>query len=342
MSMTTEQGGTPRARGGPAVARAPHDARHVRPPARQDAQSAANFLGWFSVGLGVAEIVAPQALSRLIGVSPTRKNRAVVQAMGVREVVKGVGILTHDRPRDWMWGRVAGDVLDLALLGRAMTTHSEKKERTASAIGAVLGVAAMDLLTAQALSAGPRITREPGEGGRTLVRRTVTVMKSPAEAFVFFSDFSNFPRFKRHLDSVAVLDESRSRWTASFGRGPAVEFDVEVTDRRENETLAWRSGEDAPVRMSGRLDFRPAPGDRGTEITMEMEYAPPLGLLGATVARLFREEPEQMISDELKRAKQLMEVGEITVSDATLERGMRPARPTEERYQGSAEPASPL
>jgi uncharacterized membrane protein len=341
MSMTTEQGGGARTRGGTAVSGAPEDARHVHPPARQDAESAANFLGWFSVGLGVAELVAPQALSQLIGVKPTRRNRAVMQAMGVREVVKGVGILANDRPRDWMWGRVAGDVLDLALLGRAMTTHSEKKERTASAIGAVIGVAAMDLLTAQALSAGPRITRHQTESGRTRVHKTVTVMKEPEEVFAFFSDLSNHARFMRHVESVRAVEGDRWRYTVRLG-DDTLEFDAEVTEQRPGERIAWRSMEGSPMRMDAAIEIRRAPGDRGTEVTGEMDYSPPLGLLGATVARLFREEPEQRLNDELKRAKQLMEVGEVTVSDATLERGMRPAQPSEERFHGSVQPASSL
>lgn len=348
MSRTTEEGaGGARVSGEPfdgepAVVNTMDDPRHVRPRGKQEAAGVANFLGWFSLGLGVAEIVAPHAVSELIGVKPTRKNRSVMQAMGVREVVKGVGILANDRPRDWLWGRVAGDALDLALLGRAMTTHSVKKERTASAIGAVLGVAAMDLLTAQALSAGPKLTRERSDEGRIRVRKTVTVRSSPAEVFAFWSDLSNFPRFKRHLESVEVLDETRSRWTASLDRGPSVTFDVEITERRPDELLSWRTVEGAPVSMRNELSIRPAPGDRGTEVTLEMDYDPPLGLLGATVAKLFREEPEQMITDELKRFKQLMEVGEILVSDGTIRRGPRPARPLDEPQTPPVQPASPL
>jgi hypothetical protein len=92
-------------------------------------------------------------------------------------------------------------------------------------------------------------------------------------------------------------------------------------------------------RFGGRCRTR-----RGTEVTLELTYDPPLGLLGATLARLFREEPGQqkLFRDDLRRFKQLMEVGEILVSDGTLERGPRPAQPPRESPRGTATPASAL
>jgi uncharacterized membrane protein len=345
MSVDTQQG--VRGVAGPgrettAVRGAMENPERVRPEGRQEAEGLANFLGWFSIGLGVAEIVAPQQLSEVIGVRPTRRNRAVMQAMGVREIVKGVGILSKDRPRDWLWGRVAGDMLDVGLLGRALAAHSERPERTTAAIGAVLGVAALDMVAAQALSRGQKLTRSQTEEGNIRVRRTVTVAIPPEEAFRFWSNFENLPRFMRHLDSVSSIGENRTRWTASVAGADRIEWEVETLESRPDEVISWRSSEGMPIATSGTVRFRPAPGDRGTEVTLEMEYDPPLGLLGATVAKLFREEPGQQVRDDLRRFKQLVEVGEILVSDGTLRRGPRAAQPPEEPYHGNATPASPL
>jgi uncharacterized membrane protein len=327
---------------GSAVAGAMENPRSVRPPGRQEAQGLANFIGWFSIGLGVAEIVGTRQLTELIGVKPTRKNRAVMQAMGVREIVKGVGILAKDRPIDWLWGRVAGDMLDVALLGRALSAHSNKPERTTAAIGAVLGVAALDVFTAQALASGQKLTRSRTEEGNIRVQRTVTVRISPEEAYQFWADFQNLPKFMRHLNSVQQIGEGRTRWTAEALSDKPVEWDVEILENRPNELISWRSAEGMPVSNSGSVHFRAAPGDRGTEVRMEMEYDPPLGLLGSTLAKLFREEPGQQVRDDLARFKQLMEVGEILVSDGTLERGPRPAQPSSEPQTGNVAPASPL
>ncbi|CAN5774020.1 hypothetical protein BH23GEM6_BH23GEM6_21010 [soil metagenome] len=346
MSLDTEQEsvGTMR-RGrfaGSAVVGAMNNPRSVRPSGSQEAQGLANFIGWFSIGLGIAEIVGTHQLTELIGVKPTRKNKAVMQAMGVREIVKGVGILVKDRPTDWLWGRVAGDMLDVALLGRALSSHSKKPERTTAAIGAVLGVAALDVFTAQALASGQKLTRSRAEDGNIRVQRTVTVRISPEEAYRFWADFQNLPKFMRHLDSVQQIGEGRTRWSAKALGEKAVEWDVEILENRPNELISWRSAEGMPVTNSGTVHFRAAPGDRGTEVRMEMEYDPPLGQLGATLAKLFREEPGQQVRDDLTRFKQLMEVGEILVSDGTLQRGPRPAQPSSEPQQGNVSPASPL
>jgi uncharacterized membrane protein len=327
---------------GAAVRGAPADPRQLVPKGEQEAGALANGLGWFSIGLGVAEILAPGELSEAIGVTPSRRNRAVIQAMGVREIVKGVGILSRDRPTDWLWGRVAGDVLDVALLGRALAAHSERPGRTTAAIGAVLGVAALDLLAAQTLSSGVRMTRARTDEGEIRVRRTVTVMTSPEEAHRFWSDPENLPRFMRHVDSVRDLGGGRTLWTAGELAGRAVEWEVETLADRPGEMISWRSVEGMPISSSGTVHFSKAPGDRGTEVTLELTYDPPLGLLGATLARLFREEPGQLVRDDLRRFKQLMEVGEILASDGTLSRGPRPAQPPEKSPHGTATPAAAL
>ncbi|MGZ3159036.1 MAG: hypothetical protein ACXU7H_08125, partial [Burkholderiaceae bacterium] len=73
-------------------------------------------LGWFSVGLGIAQIVAPRTISRLAGLG---HSPILVRAVGLREIASGVGILSDRNPSGWLWTRVAGDAMDLALLGNA-------------------------------------------------------------------------------------------------------------------------------------------------------------------------------------------------------------------------------
>jgi hypothetical protein len=114
-----------------------------------DGKTLANFLGWFSLGLGAAELVAPDALERWLGVEG---RRALVQAYGVREIGTGIGILTERRPAEWVWGRVAGDVLDLGTLATALTPDNPRKRNVLLAMGAVAGVMALDILCAKQLS----------------------------------------------------------------------------------------------------------------------------------------------------------------------------------------------
>jgi uncharacterized membrane protein len=90
---------------------------------------------------------------------------------------------------------------------------------------------------------------------------------------------------------------------------------------------SWRSLLGSEVDNTGSVRFRPAPGGRGTEIRVELRYDPPGGKLGAKLAKLFGEAPEQQVASDLRRLKQVLETGEVVHSDASIHRGMHPARP---------------
>lgn len=117
-----------------------------------DGRTLANALGWFSLGLGAAEMLAPRALQRWLGVEG---RTALVQGYGMREIGTGIGILSERRPAEWMWGRVAGDVLDLATLSTALTPRNPRRRNVLLAMGAVAGVMALDVLCARQLSQDP-------------------------------------------------------------------------------------------------------------------------------------------------------------------------------------------
>lgn len=103
----------------------------------------AKGLAWFSIGLGLTEIVAPRWLGRKIGVG---ERSGLLRAMGIREVLTGIEVLRN--PVVGLWGRVAGDVVDLSLLGKALTSDDSDRNRAAVATGAVLGVGLLDLVSA--------------------------------------------------------------------------------------------------------------------------------------------------------------------------------------------------
>ncbi|MBD0386093.1 MAG: SRPBCC family protein [Nostoc sp. C3-bin3] len=147
------------------------------------------------------------------------------------------------------------------------------------------------------------------------VEKTVTINKSAVELYRFWHDFENLPTFMKHLKSVKVHNEKRSHWIANAPLDNTVEWDADILEDRENEFISWASVEGADVDNSGFVRFTKAPGDRGTEVKVVLEYNPPGGALGATVAKLFGEEPEQQVGDELRRFKMLMEAGEIATTE---------------------------
>jgi uncharacterized membrane protein len=157
-----------------------------------------------------------------------------------------------------------------------------------------------------------------GEGIK--VERTITVNRPREEVYLFWRQLENLPRFVDHLESVTVLDEDRSHWVAKAPAGTRVEWDASIQDEIENELIAWRSLPGSDIDNAGSVHFIPA-GD-GTEVRVVMSYDPPAGSVGAAVAKLLGEEPEQQVEEDLRRFKQVMEAVE------TPARSRKPAKRT--------------
>jgi uncharacterized membrane protein len=126
-----------------------------------------------------------------------------------------------------------------------------------------------------------------------------------------------------------VIDDRRSRWIAKAPAGATVEWEAEIVDDRPRELIAWRSLPEGDVPNQGVVRFIPAPADQGTEVHVELHYDPPGGKLGALVAKLFGEEPNQQVKGDLRRLKQVLEIGEVVHSDSSIHRGPHAAQPAE-------------
>jgi uncharacterized membrane protein len=273
-------------------------------------------LGWFSLGLGIAQLTAPGSVHRLIGTEDTARNRGLMRAVGVRELAAGTGILSRPRPAGWVWARVAGDVIDLALLGAALGDRRSHQRRVAAAAAAAAGICALDLYTSVRLS---RRNRPGTREGAMRAKSSVTIRHPVEVVYQYWRDLTNLPSFMNHLASVEVTGNGRSHWTANAPAGRTVEWDAEVVEDKPNERIAWRSLEGSQVPNSGTVWFAPAPGGRGTEVRVELAYDPPAGALGKVVAKLFGEEPQQQVTDDLRRLKQVLETGQVVLSEGTPE-----------------------
>ncbi|HJQ67826.1 MAG TPA: SRPBCC family protein [Blastocatellia bacterium] len=284
----------------------------------------ASGLGWFSIGLGLAEVIAPKAFARFIGAEG--RHTALIRVMGLREITAGVGILTNPKPAHWVWARVAGDAVDLACLGAAFSSKNADHGRLKAATAAVIGVTALDIYNAQQLSRD--------DADRAIRVHTITVNSSPEEVYRFWRDFENLPTFMSHLVSVRITGERRSHWVAKGPAGTTVEWDAEITKDVPGRMIAWKSVEGADVENAGVVRFDPAPGGRGTEVRVELVYNPPAGSIGAGLAKLFGEEPGSQVKGDLCRFKQVIETGEVVHSDSSIHRGMHPAKPAEQSGKG--------
>ena len=291
------------------------------------AERVARGLGWFSIGLGIAELFAPRAVARLCG--GTGKHTGLIRLYGLREIGAGLMIFSQGRkPVTGVWSRVAGDALDLATLAAAAVHPRTNKAGVAFATANVLALTAVDVMCAQALS---RQTGAMTDSGAIRVKRSAIVNRPPEDVYKFWRDLQNLPKFMYHIEDVRMTDERRSHWVAKGPAGKRVEWDSEITEDCANELIAWRSLPGAEVYNAGSVRFEPKPGSRGTIVRVDMEYYPPGGVAGAAVAMLFNEAPEQQIYDDLRRLKQVLETGEVVRSDGTPEGSgqvmQRPAQP---------------
>jgi len=263
-----------------------------------------------------------------------------MRAVGVRELAAGVGIFTDRRPAPWVWARVAGDTMDLALLGAALRSKSTSQTRLLGATGAVVGALAADIVD------GVRLSRAANGSGRgaapedeqpVQVKAAITVRRDRAELYARWHDFERFPEFMIHLEEVRSTGPKTSHWKACGPLGMTVEWDAEITEDVPGERIAWRSVEGSKVDNSGSVRFVTAPGDQGTELHIDMRYSPPAGAVGATLAKIFGEEPAIQLKDDLRRFKNIVETGEVVRSDGSPEGPLgkrqlkqRPAHPLPE------------
>ncbi|HEX5166046.1 MAG TPA: SRPBCC family protein [Thermomicrobiales bacterium] len=154
------------------------------------------------------------------------------------------------------------------------------------------------------------------DGERSVrVERVITINRPVAEVYAAWRDVESLPSIMSHLESVTRTDDGLTHWVARAPLGRTVEWDAEIINDEAGRVISWRSVEGASVPNVGAVHFDEAPAGRGTELRVRIEYNPPAGALGATIASLFGEEPSQQVADDLRRFKSFMETGEYPTTD---------------------------
>ncbi len=269
-------------------------------------------LAWFSIGLGLAQLIAPRTLSKATGI---QDRPLLMRALGVREIAAGIGILSRRQPSPWLWSRVAGDAMDLTMLGLAASQPGARRKRVAAATAAVAGVTALDVLSS--VRHGRRGDLEAKAAGNSLFEfeKSIAVNRTADECYLFWRDFQGFPRFMKHLESVRMTGGNRSHWKARGPAGSSIEWDAELTVDQPGQLLAWHSMAGAQIENAGTASFERAPGGRGTIVRVQLRYNPPGSEAGALAAKLFGADPRRQIEEDLRRFKCLIETGEIPTTE---------------------------
>ena len=251
---------------------------------------------------GGASGPARYATSRLASRHRPRLN--VNGAERVLSVVGGTALAVYGaRRRDWLGNLFA--LLGAGLVQRGATGHCAVYE-------------AMGVDTA---ADEPGLVRQHGPAATVDAKKAVKVERSttidvPApELYRFWRNFENLPRIMSHLESVTVTSSTQSRWKAKAPAGTTVEWDAEINNEIPDQLIAWKSVHAASVPNAGSVHFTPATGGRGTVVRVVLEYEPPAGKLGTVVARLFGEEPDLQVREDLRRFKSIMEAGEMPTGD---------------------------
>jgi uncharacterized membrane protein len=168
-----------------------------------------------------------------------------------------------------------------------------------------------------------------------IVEDTVTIQRPVSEVYSYWRNLENLPRFMEHLEDVRVMGRFHSRWVARGPLGVRVEWDAEIINDIPPTLLSWKSVGQPDVVSAGSVRFKPA-GERATRVHVKLQYDPPAGKVGATVAWLLGEDPQRQVAEDLRRFKQLVETGEVSVnsdyrtmrSSAGSSRGIDPSQQT--------------
>ena len=263
----------------------------------------ARALGWFSLGLGLAEVAAPRALARLLGARP--RPTLTRTAYGLRELAVGAGLLATDRPRPWVWARVAGDALDLATLAAIARRPDARGGAVALAIGSVAAVTALDVRTALAL--GGHETDGVPTGAET-VRGSVVVDRPPDEVYWAWRDpVTVATMLSRYLEVRAEspgLAHLRPR--APLGR--ALRWSWSVPDEEPGVFMRFRSLPGSAVPNGGTATLHAVDGG-ATRLEVDGWFRAPGGRAGAAALSGLRLAAEAALGDVLRRFKDLVESG---------------------------------
>ncbi len=166
------------------------------------------------------------------------------------------------------------------------------------------------------ISDAPKWTlRDTPKGDKgALIGRTVTINRPRQEVYARWRDFTRFPDFMDNVRSVERIDNTKARWTIEAPAGQTVELLTETTHDVSGERIAWRSVEGSQITTAGEALFSDGAPGRGTIVQLVMTYDPPAGTVGKLLAKVFQREPRIQARRDLRRFKQLLETGEVTVN----------------------------
>ncbi|MEZ4728225.1 MAG: SRPBCC family protein [Caldilineaceae bacterium] len=149
------------------------------------------------------------------------------------------------------------------------------------------------------------------QSNRIEIKRAVTIDKPAQELYNYWRKLENLPNFMHHLEQVEQTGDKSFHWKAKIAGGIPVEWDAEIVEDLPGQRIAWRTKPDAQVQQQGVVTFKPATGERGTVVEVDIHYSPPGGIIGEAFGRMLNGVTAQQVKDDIRRFKNLMETGEV-------------------------------
>ena len=171
-----------------------------------------------------------------------------------------------------------------------------------------------------------------GGSGGVRVEAAITIYRPQVEVHAYWRNVENLPNFMNHLESVQNIDGRRSHWVAKGPLGVPVEWNAEIINDVPPELIAWKTVGESDVVSAGSVRFKQASGDLGTDVLVKLQYDPPAGRIGATVAWMLGEDAQHAVEEDLRRFKQLIEADKVST-------GARSRGPSAKRKRRDTEAA---
>jgi uncharacterized membrane protein len=217
----------------------------------------------------------------------TALNKNVGDPERIGSVVAGAGLILFGISRRSLGGILLGLVGGM-LVHRGATGHCAMYQQ--------LGINSSQLNTE---------TGVPGNKG-VKVTRSIVVDRAPQDVYRFWRNLENLPKFMEHVESVREIDDRRSHWVVRGPAGVDVEWTAQIITDRENSLIAWESLPGAEVQNAGSVRFEPVNNGLSTEVKVSLQYNPPGGVVGATVAKLLGEDPDHQLENDLQKFKEVL------------------------------------
>ena len=235
-------------------------------------------------GFSVASLASARRSGPEVNVGPIQRGASVLA---------GAALVTIGLRRRTLGGAV------LALAG------ADLLYRGATGYCHVLGALGLDTANRDGGTAAPAAVE---------IQRSLTVQQPREEVYRRWRDPQSQTLVWSHFATITNATDQGAHWRVEGPLGRALEWDTQIVEERDGKLIRWRSTSgDLP--NEGTVEFRDAPGELGTEITLRVRFDPPAGRLGEAVARLLDDPPKLVLAKALRRFKSLVETGEIASTE---------------------------